>query len=475
MLYSQAQLALVYFEAWRLTGDDDFLRVSRQTLDYVLRDMRSPEGGFFSATDADSEGSEGRFFLWTAGQLDSALNRDDASLAKDLFGISDDGNFEGSNILFLPLSLQQYAEQGSEPGDEFLAWVDRIRERLYRAREKRPHPIRDEKIITAWNSMMICALAAAADLPDGETYKDAALQAGELLWTKNRNDDGSLWRVRLDGRSSISATLDDYAWLATAFVSLYDISWDARWLERAESIISTMNQLFRDPDNGGYFVNTGDDETPVMARPKIARDGAEPGGNAVALAALARLERRPTDSDHRDTANGLISAFARATNQQPSAHAFLLRGVGILASGETGPRQYAARGAVRVRAALTGQRIRMMVDIEPGWHINAHQTLSPDLIPTTLTLADADGSWTLADIAYPQAVRKTMAFRDAPLALYEGHIELTAELVEKTEQGDTAATMAFGGAQALSIDFQLQACDQKLCLPPETLTLQISP
>ena len=467
MLYTQAQLARVYFEAWRLTGDPALLRVSRQTLDYVLRDMRSPEGGFYSATDADSEGGEGRFFLWAPGQLDAVLEPADAALAKALFGVTDTGNFEGSNILFLSDSLARYAEQTNEPLAELLVRVDRIRERLYQARELRPHPIRDEKIITAWNAMMICALATAGAMPGGETYRQAALEAGEFLWRKNRNQDGTLWRVRLDGRSSISATLDDYAWLANAYVSLYDISLEIRWLQRAEDIIAAMNRRFRDPDNGGYFINGEDDNTPAMARPKIGRDGAEPGGNAVALSALAKLERRPTNHDHRDSANGLIAAFATAINRHPSSYAYLLRGTELLSAGETGPHQYGARGALRADASMVNGKIRVTIDIEPGWHINAHRPLSQDLIPTTLSLRDADRGWRLGDVSYPQPVEKSLGFSDMPLALYEDHVELTAELVDA---GSPAAT---GGVRTLPINLQLQACDRDLCLPPETLTLQI--
>jgi len=223
MLYNQAQMSLVYLRAASLTGNPQFSRVASQTLDYVLRDMRSPDGGFYSATDADSEGEEGVFFLWTREQVRQVLSEPDAELAISLFNLSETGNFEGSNILNLSAPVDKQIPEG-QSGDEFLQRVDRIRTELYFAREERIHPLRDEKIVTAWNAMMVMAFAEAASLPAGEAYADAALKAGNYVWANNRDHDGQLWRASLNGRSSVPAVQEDYAWLADAFISLYDLS-----------------------------------------------------------------------------------------------------------------------------------------------------------------------------------------------------------------------------------------------------------
>ena len=321
MLYNQAQLSRVYLQAADLTGNHEFHRVARQTLDYVLRDMQAPGGGFYSATDADSEGHEGVFFLWTQEQIRAVLAGPDAELAINLFNITESGNFEGSNILNLsaPAGKQAPAEQSR---DEFLQKVDRIRSELYSAREQRIHPLRDDKIVTAWNAMMIMALAEAAGLPAGKAYADAALVAGNYIWTKNRDQDGQLWRASLNGRSSVPGVQEDYAWLADAFISLYDLSHQEIWLERAHSLLEHMQDRFWDPANGGYFMSAPQvDAAPAMGRPKDITDGAEPAGNAVALHAMARLARRPAEKgqflelDAR--ANALISAFANTVNRKP--------------------------------------------------------------------------------------------------------------------------------------------------------------
>ncbi len=178
MLYNQAQLSRLYLQASSLLGEADFERVARQTLDYVLRDMRSPGGGFYSATDADSEGHEGLFFLWTPEQLRTELSPAEADLAIELFNLSEAGNFEGQNILHLSGPVGESASPGQSRW-AFLQAVDRIRGKLYRAREKRIHPDRDDKIITSWNAMMIMALAEAAALEGGKVYAQAALKAGQ--------------------------------------------------------------------------------------------------------------------------------------------------------------------------------------------------------------------------------------------------------------------------------------------------------
>ncbi|MGH3449623.1 MAG: thioredoxin domain-containing protein, partial [Haloechinothrix sp.] len=196
MLYNQAHLSRAYLEAYRITGNRLHERVARQTLDYVLRDMTSPEGGFYSATDADSEGREGEFFVWTPEQIRQVLPKEDAELAIALFGVTEGGNFEGKKtILHLPESLSAYSEANEVDRDVLFSRVDRIRQRLYEAREKRIHPLRDDKIVTAWNGMMITSLARAADLLGDERYRTAAERAAELLWKTNRREDGSLWRV----------------------------------------------------------------------------------------------------------------------------------------------------------------------------------------------------------------------------------------------------------------------------------------
>ena len=464
MLYNQAQLARMYVHAWHLTGDAGLARVARQTLDYVLRDMTAPQGVFYSATDADSPGGEGLFFLWTPAQMRRALTPANAELAVDLYGVTERGNFEDANILHLPVSLSEFAARRDMPLAALLARVEDIRAVLYASRSLRTHPDRDEKIVTAWNGMMIVALAEAAQILDEPRYRRAALRAGESLWKHNRRDNDKLWRALLDGRSSVPAVQEDYAWLADGFIHLYDLTGDPRWLERAKVLVTTMNRLFWDDKASGYFMNTDSVGIATMARPKDSSDGAVPSGNAVALHVLAKLAHRTGDEAYRRTANALLGAFANSINRSPSVYSYLLRGAQLLANGAAGPQLYAARGAVRASARIQANTLVVDLAIRPGWHINAHETLQEELIPTVVGLEKSVPGWRPGVVSYPKPVLKTLGFLREELALYEGQVRITMKL-QQTEP-------AVAGP-LIPVALRLQACDDSVCLPPERRVLLV--
>jgi uncharacterized protein YyaL (SSP411 family) len=468
MLYNQAQLSRVYLQAADLTGSPDFSRVARQTLDYVLRDMQAPGGGFYSATDADSEGHEGVFFLWTREQIRQILSEQDADLAISLFNISEAGNFENSNILHLSAWLYDQIPQGRSL-DEFLLNVDRIRAELYVAREQRVHPLRDEKIVTAWNGMMIMALAEAAGLSGGEGYADAAKRAGHYLWRNNRDSDGQLWRASLNGRSSVPAVQEDYAWLADAYIDLYDLDHDSTWLDRARSLARQMQTLFWDQAKGGYFMSVaGDSAASLMGSPKDIRDGAVPAGNAVALHALARLARRPGKKGEylevSEHANALLATFASTINRAPSAFPYFLLAARVLEDGQSGPIQFAAHGAVRVSGRVRNDKLTVEIAIQPGWHINAHKPLSDNLIPTVLQTSEQNTAGAISAVSYPPPLLKTLGFQSEKLALYEGVVSLAAAV---------SAPDSSPADFQLQLSLRLQACNEKACLAPEQLQLQV--
>jgi uncharacterized protein YyaL (SSP411 family) len=464
MLYNQAQLSRVYAQAWRLTGEANLARTARQTLDYVLRDMTSPDGGFYSATDADSAGSEGLFYVWTKKQLRSALSRADAELAIKLYGVTGRGNFEGANILNLPLPLAEFAKQRGMDLPELLARVDNIRAVLYSDRSKRVHPVRDEKIVTAWNGMMIVALAELAEILQEPRYQSAAVRAADFLWKNSYRGDGTLWRIHLDGRSSVPALQDDYAWLADGFIHLYDLTGDRRWLERTTLLAATMTRLFWDKKAGGYFMNTDSDAIATMARPKDSIDGAVPSGNAVALHVLAKLAQRAGDESDRRTANTLLATFADAVNQNPTAYSYLLHGAQLLAKGAAGPQQYAARGAIKVSAHTQENTVVVDLSIRPGWHIQAHEPLQEELIPTVLSLDKSAVAWLADAVSYPTPLLKTLDFQEERLALYEGRIRITMNL---------RRVVPVVAGPLIPVVLNLQACDDNLCLPPERRVLQV--
>ena len=475
MLYNQAMLAHAYLAAWQLSGDQDLAQTARQILDYVLRDMRNSGGAFYSATDADSDGSEGKFFLWTPAQIHDALQPRDAALIIDLFGITEHGNFEGSNILHQRQSLQGYATAHHLTPSTLRTRVHRALSVLYKAREQRIHPGRDDKRVTAWNGMLITALAEAGRLLKEPRYLNAANQAADAILRENARQPGNLtaglWRVNLNGSASVPAKLDDYAHMIVALLAIYDANQDRQRLRQAQQLADQMLQRFSedpaDPGTGGFYMAEANaDGDPLLLRPKQVSDGAVPSSNSVALHALAALATRSDQPRYRNAADALLAGVAGQVTKQPAAYPYLLIAADRLRQGETGTLRYAAAGNVRINSATTPAtpqqpaRLQIWIDIAPGWHINAHHPLQPDLIGTTLSLP-ADSPAQLGKIDWPQPIERRLGFLDTPLALYQGHLQLQADLQRPEPNTVTNATL------------RLQACSNKVCLPPETIRLPL--
>ncbi|MGR9072054.1 MAG: DUF255 domain-containing protein [Gammaproteobacteria bacterium] len=462
MLYNQAYLARVYARAYRLTRNPLYARVVRQTLDYVLREMTTGTGVFYSATDADSEGHEGTYFIWTAEQIKNLLNPGDAGLMIDLFGVTPRGNFEGRNILFLPRPLPQVAEQLKVSLDELFFRIDPLIEKMRRERAKRIPPLTDDKIITAWNAMLIAALTEAGAMLDESRYIAAAERAAEALWQTQRTGKGELWRISLNGKSSIEARQDDYAHFIEALLALYDVKGDPALLNRAESLAEEMLDKFLDPDTGTLAMGK---EKLLFTQPKESYDGALPSGNAVAIRVLSRLARRTGKTDYSDHAARILHGFSGGIVSHPEAYAYMTAQWDELRRGETGPLQYAAAGAVKVTASHSREsgrnRLCIEVEIADGWHIAAGAS-SEEVSAFRIGLDD-DAGWVLSDPVYPAPVSKRLPFETEPRPYYQGRIAVHATLSPK----DNAT------AAPVLIRMRLQACAPTACLPPEILDLTV--
>lgn len=470
MLYNQAHLSRIYLGAWRITGRQDFRRIATQTLDYVLREMTSPDGGFYSATDADSEGEEGLFFTWTEDELNAALDKQQASLATTLYGVTPSGNFEGRNILHLPQTLAEFADEKQRSLSDLLTQLEQINQILLETRNKRIPPLRDDKIVTSWNGMMITAFAQAADLLDNTSYRDAALKAAEFLWQQNRYKPGYLWRVHLNGQSSIAATQEDYAYLSESFLYLYDLTGEPLWLERAKELAGAMTGRFLDRQQGGFYMNEAESSITGMGRPKDeGADNAIPSGSSVAIHSLQRLWQRSGDLDFRKQTDGLISRFAPALEATPISYGYLLSAVADHRHGELGSRAYAGQGGIRIHAdtsqAAEQTLLNLKIQIPDGWHINSNQPSGKDLIATRMSLAEQSNGWQMGPVTYPKGKQQKLAFQQQPLSVYGGDISLQTLL--KQIDGDHP------GSTTLPVELQLQACNDQVCLPPETVTLWV--
>ena len=307
MLYDQAQLALAYLDAFQITQDQQYQSVARDILDYVARDMTSKEGGFFSAEDADSffehgkpEHGEGAFYIWTKKEIDAALG-DAAEIFDFHYGVQAHGNapegsdpqdeFRGKNILIERHTIAETAKQFKKSEDEIRQSLERSRKKLFAIRAKRPRPHLDDKIIAAWNGLMISAYARAAQVLDEPRYLETATRAAKFL-RANLYDEKSklLFRNYRDGRSAVEGFADDYAFVIQGLLDLYEASFDVEWLKFATQLQETQDRLFFDDKNGGYFTTSGKDAS-VLLRMKDDNDSAEPAASSVAALNLLRLSQ----------------------------------------------------------------------------------------------------------------------------------------------------------------------------------------
>jgi uncharacterized protein YyaL (SSP411 family) len=322
MLYDQALMAIAYTECHQATGKEEYARTAREILEYVLRDMTSPQGGFFSAEDADSEGEEGKFYAWMVEELKETLDKEEFKLLIRLFDVHEGGNFEkGRNILRLSSSLGDAASVLKISEQDLYDLLEKIRTKLFLAREKRVHPLKDDKILTDWNGLMIAALAKAAQAFHEEKYATAATKAADFILEKMQTTEGRLLH-RYRGEAAISANLDDYAFLIWGLIDLYETVFDVKYLKAALELNQVLMRHFWDKDQGGYFFSADDAEA-LLLRKKEFYDGAIPSGNSIAMLNLLRLMHLTGQSELEEWAWDLARSFA-AASEQPLGHSMLL-------------------------------------------------------------------------------------------------------------------------------------------------------
>ena len=318
MLYDNALLARAYLEAYQATGRELYQRIAREVLDYVLREMTDDSGGFYSATDADSEGEEGKFFVWTPGQVIQELGADDGRAFCELYGVTEGGNFEhGTSIPHVARSVEAVARGlGVAPAD-LERRLPGMRARLLAARESRVKPFRDEKVITAWNGLMISALARGYQMLEEPRYLDAAKKAASLLGSELERE-GKLHRTRKAGKAQVPGYLDDYSYLADALIDVYEATFDPVWLARARLLTDALLESFWDVRDGGFFY-TALHHTHLLCRRKDPLDNATPSGNGVAAMVLLRLALLTGVADYREKANELLRGARVFLEKAPMA------------------------------------------------------------------------------------------------------------------------------------------------------------
>jgi len=315
MLYDNALLAHTYLAAYQITENVFYREIVEETLDYVLREMTDPQGGFYAAQDADSEGEEGKFYVWTPAEIRAVLGEREGEIVCRYFGVTDVGNFEGKNVLSVPRDPEVIARLEGLTVSELMALIRRARQALRVHREQRIKPLRDEKIIAAWNGLMLRSFARAALVLERDDYYQAARRNAEFLLTALRRD-GGLWHTFAQGVAKIPAYQDDYACIIDGLLALYETDFDPRWFREALALTEVMLERFWDAEQGGFF-STSAEHGDVLVRLKEAFDNATPSGNSVAAEVFLRLYHFTGDAAYWERAQTILRLFADAMRRHP--------------------------------------------------------------------------------------------------------------------------------------------------------------
>ncbi|MFL5561806.1 MAG: thioredoxin domain-containing protein [Gemmatimonadaceae bacterium] len=357
MLYDNALLSRLGTHLWQATGDGEIRRSVEETIGWVAREMTSPEGGFYSSLDADSEGHEGKFYVWSLDEFNSILG-DDAAILARYWDVSEDGNFEGANILHLTQAPALAARRSSLSAEALGTTVARARQKLYDVRARRVWPGRDEKVLAGWNGLMLRSIAEAARVFGRDDWRDLALRNGELLFREMVRD-GRVMRTRTAGQTRLAGYLEDHAAVAAGALALYELTFDRVWLDRARTLAASIVEWFWNEETGTFF-DTARDHEALVTRPRDVTDNAIPAGNSLAAELLVRLGELTQDAELTRRGRWVAETLAEPMAQHPQAFGHLL---GVTDTIVNGAVELAIMGDVadeRFRALLSETRARYL-------------------------------------------------------------------------------------------------------------------
>jgi uncharacterized protein YyaL (SSP411 family) len=489
MLYDNGFLLELYAREHARTGDPQAARICRETAAFLEREMTAPEGGLWSAIDAETDGEEGAFYVWSRAELDAALGTEDAAFAAPLWGFDGPPFFEGNRyVLHLPRRWEEAAAQRRLDPVALLREAGPLRSRLLAARAGRPRPATDDKVLADWNGIAIAGLAVAGRLLGEPRIVAQAERAAELVLGEMRPGGGPLLHVWRRGRARIPAYLGDYAFLVRGLLALHEATAEPRWLERAAELAAEQEERLGDPAGGCFVAGASPD---LLLRSKDPFDGATPAPNAVAILNLIELAaRRPPSGTERERWRGLaeraLRAFASLTEQHPEAVRMLavaarrFHGGAPAAAAAAHAREAGAGGIAMLEQEaerLLGTRLevapppagdpagwrpfRLRLDVAAGWHLQANPAGESFLVATAV--AAAPGSAVeLRHVVYPPGAPLRVAFAERTLDVYQGQVELAGEL--RQPAAGSSAPPAGDGAPGLTLTCQL--CDDRRCLPP---------
>jgi uncharacterized protein YyaL (SSP411 family) len=431
MLYDNAALAEILVDTYLLTFDPELERLARGCLDFVLEKLTNEEGGFLSAIDAQTGGREGAYYVWTREEIETLLSPLELELFAPAFGLDRPPNFEGTeHTLYLTSPL----------GEVPFARMESALEKLRKAREERPFPLVDDKVLADWNGMMIAAMAKAGSAFREPRYSNAAEQAAAFLLDELRSDEGALLHVWRGGKARVDAFLEDYAFVARGLLVLHRESGNRRWLEEAERLAEEMERRLRDP-RGGYYQSRPKPDLLVQSKP--GSDGAIASGNGIAASVLLQLFELTGKDPYRERAEDTLRAFAPELERYPESAATLALALERYHSAPEASPEALAASVVAARIETSANGFRAVLAVKEGWHINANPASSSYLIPTEIR-GEVRG------VTYPPGESMTFAFSKEPLSVYAGEVEIVFQ----------------AGSEAPKVTLVYQACDETRCLAP---------
>lgn len=454
MLYDNAQLAKVYLRAYQLTQEPRYRRVAEEIFGFVFREMTAPEGGFYSAIDAETDAEEGKYYVWTAAEVRKVLGKKAAERFATVYGVDKGPNFEGKNVLYVP--------EGRAAEDD-LKSVASAREKLLVARAKREYPLLDTKIIVNWNGLMIDALAYGYEVLGEERYLAAASKAALFILDTLRKPDGELWHTYTAGITKQDAYLDDYAFFVKGLIALHRAKGEEQWWDSAKALTDTMIQLFWDSKNGGFYYTKADAKH-LIVRTKKPFDSAIPSGNAVAVENLLMF-----GSNYQNYAERTLRTFAESISQAPPSFMYMLFVLNqylISEEGVSSNTSSLVTGIAEVKSESDGIfSVQLHLKIAAGWHVNANPAGQENLIPTTLAV-DTDTPIEIVDVAYPKGRSARFEFSDEFLNVYEGSLTIPLQLKQKPKT-------LLDRTVPITLKLTYQLCNEMECLLPQTLEVPL--
>ncbi len=507
MLYDNAQLAEVYAEAYQRTRKKRYREIAEGIMQFVLNEMTDKSGAFYSALDAETDGVEGQYYVWSKEEVQNVLNPNGYRYFAAVYGLDQESKFEQGYVLHLSRPVSETAQQLGLPAEELETRLSRMRAELLKKRLTRKPLRRDDKILTSWNGLMIRAFARTGKILQRQDYVEHANKAALYLLSTLRDREGRLLRTAMNDKASLPAYLDDYAFLVSGLLALHDATGEEKWLNTARLLTDNQINQFWDRDRGGFFFTSHDHES-LIARTKSAYDSVIPSGNSVSIQNLTKLASLTGDSIYANHAQQTIDAFASQFRQSLASlpyfamatQAFLIsqgnqsvpNGAGNLFTGgvsapmnskpeapkespiivsltpaepdslkdaKASPRGFFGLNAVTAGGAVP---VAIEITIAEGWHINANPAQPDFVIPTELKIA-GDSKLKLSNIQYPKGHQFKLEGIDQALSVYEGKVLVKALLhIPEGSQGEIP----------VKIQLQSQACDSKSCLAPKRVILQ---